>query len=199
MLTVFIVSLIAVLSPGPDFFIVLRNSLTYSRKNGLQTAFGVSTALIVHIAYTLVGIGMLIAKSPFIYSLLTYAGAAYLIYIGCMGFKKGSKKTHEYTKAATELSMLNAFSQGFLTNLLNPKCALFFISFFSQFITESTPVLDKITYGLINWSITIGWFSLLAYLVTAKELHQKLMRYQTSLDRIMGSALVFLGMKLLFV
>ena len=77
-----IVSLLAAVSPGPDFFVVLRNSLSYSRKAGLLTALGVSLALTVHLFYTLVGIGVLIAESPFLYSLLKYVGVGYLFYIG---------------------------------------------------------------------------------------------------------------------
>ena len=77
-----IVSLLAGYHPGPDFFIVLKNSLSHSRKAGFWTAFGVSLALIIHLTYTLVGIGVLIADSPFFYHLVKYTGVAYLCYIG---------------------------------------------------------------------------------------------------------------------
>ncbi len=82
MLAVAVVSLLGAISPGPDFFIVLRNSLVYSRKNGLMTACGVSVALFAHLTYTFVGIAVLIKESPFTYSLLTTIGAVYLLYIG---------------------------------------------------------------------------------------------------------------------
>jgi len=78
LLAVAVISLFAAISPGPDFFIVLRNSLSYSRKAGFLTALGVSLALIVHLTYTLVGLGVLIAESPVLYSLLKYTGVAYL-------------------------------------------------------------------------------------------------------------------------
>lgn len=203
LLAVAAVSLLAAISPGPDFFIVLRNSLSYSRKAGLLTACGVSLALIVHLFYTLVGIGVLIAESPFFYSLLKYTGVAYLFYIGLNGLISSFKKTPsldiDYTKSSAQISLSEAFMQGFLTNLLNPKAALFFISLFSQFIDSSTPMIMRIEYAFINWSITLGWFLLLSYMITSKLLLGKMDRFRIYIDRVMGCALVLLGMKMLFI
>lgn len=198
--TVAAISLLAAISPGPDFFIVLRNSLVYSRKAGVMTACGITAALIVHLTYTLVGIGFLISQSPFIYSLLTKAGALYLLYIGLKGmFVAALSQDVTHQKSTETLVPQVAFMQGFLTNLLNPKCALFFISLFSQFITPTTPISSKLAYGFINWSITLCWFLLLAFVLTSNRIQQKLSSFRTAIDRIMGTVLVYLGFKLLFL
>lgn len=203
LLTIAVVSLLAAISPGPDFFIVLRNSMVYSRRCGLMTALGISCALIVHLCYTLVGIGLLIAESPFLYTLLKYVGVLYLFYLGTRGilssFKMGSTSHEAYTKSSTELSSRAAFMQGVLTNLLNPKCALFFISLFSQFIDPNTPLHVRVEYAFVNWSISLGWFVFLVMLITGKMIHGKLHAFRVYIDRVMGSALIFLGFKLLLV
>lgn len=203
LLAVAVVSLLAAISPGPDFFIVLRNSLSYSRKSGLLTALGVSLALIVHLFYTLVGLGVLIAESPFLYTALKYTGVGYLFFIGASGvissFRNSVSLDLEYSKSDNQISSYKALRQGFLTNLLNPKAALFFISLFSQFIDSTTPIFLRFEYAFINWSITLCWFLFLSYLITTKGFLGKISRFRIYIDRVMGSALVLLGIKLLFV
>ncbi|MBJ7297359.1 MAG: LysE family translocator [Dolichospermum sp.] len=81
-LTVFSIALIAIISPGPDFAITLRNSLLYSRQAGVYTAFGVGAGFIVHSTYSLIGIGTIISQSILLFNTLKWVGAAYLIYIG---------------------------------------------------------------------------------------------------------------------
>ncbi len=82
LLAIAFVSLIAAVSPGPDFFIVLKNSVSHSRKAGFLTTFGVSIALLVHLSYTLLGLGVVIAESPLLFAMIKYAGVGYLFYIG---------------------------------------------------------------------------------------------------------------------
>lgn len=203
LLAVALVSLLAAISPGPDFFIVLRNSLCYSRKEGLLTALGVSLALIVHLAYTMVGLGVLIAETPILYNILKYAGAGYLFYIGLSGllssFKKAPSLDVKYAKSINQIEPFKAFKQGFLTNLLNPKAAIFFISLFSQFIDASTPVSLKLAYALTNWSITLGWFLFLSYLITVGKFIGKIDRFRVYIDRVMGGALMLLSIKIILV
>jgi len=198
-----IVSLLAAISPGPDFFIVLKNSLTCSRKSGFLTAFGVSLALIVHLAYTLIGLGILIAESPLLYAFLKYGGVAYLFYIGLSGvissFRNSDRLDTNCSSISNQISSFKSLRQGFLTNLLNPKAAIFFISLFSQFIDSNTPTLLRIEYAFINWSITLGWFLFFSFLITSKGFVNKIDRFRIYVDRIMGGALMLLGMKLLFV
>lgn len=197
------VSLLAAISPGPDFFIVLKNSLSYSRRLGFFTSWGVALALIVHLAYTLVGIGVLIAESPLIYSFIKYVGVGYLFYLGLTSvissFKKQTSLELDYTKAVNPISPYKAFSQGFLTNLLNPKAALFYVSLFSQFIDPATPSFLRLEYALVNWCVTLGWFLLLSYMVTSQLFLGKIAGFRLYIDRMMGCALMILGLKLLFV
>lgn len=203
LLAVAAVSLLAAISPGPDFAIVLRNSLSYSRLAGLLTALGVSLALIVHLCYTLIGLGVLIAESPFLYTLIKYTGVAYLFYLGLSSliasFKQPSVLDLNYAHSMNQIAPFKALTQGFLTNLLNPKAAMFFISLFSQFIDANTPVILRLEYALINWSITLAWFLFLSYLITSKGFIGKINRFRIHIDRIMGGALMLLGLRLLFV
>jgi RhtB (resistance to homoserine/threonine) family protein len=198
-----LVSLAAAISPGPDFFIVLKNSLSFSRKAGFFTAIGISIALIIHLTYTLMGIGLVLAESPFLFMIIKYIGVGYLFYIGISSIKDSFKKKPSmdvnYPKSDYQISSNKAFLQGFLTNMLNPKAAFFFISLFSQFIDPSTPILLRIEYAIINWSVTLGWFLFLSYLVTAKMFLNKINQFRIYIDRIMGGVLLILGIRLLLV
>lgn len=197
-----VVSLLAAISPGPDFFIVLRNSLVYSRKTGMYTTLGVGLALFFHLFYTLIGIGVLIAESVYLYHFIKYAGIAYLFYIGCKSvmdsFQASSSKI-EYVAATDIIPPSTAIKQGFLTNLLNPKAAMFFISLFSQFIEPGTPFVQKLQLAGVNWIVTMSWFLFLAYVVTGKRLMSKINQFRTYVDRVMGGALILLSFKLLLV
>lgn len=196
------VSLMAAISPGPDFFIILKNSFC-SRRAGFLTALGALCALTIHLSYTLVGIGILIQKYSLIYNIMKYGGAFYLLYIGYTSFKSSFKQLPSSNilnpKTDEEISDKTAFRQGFFTNLLNPKAAVFFISLFSQFITQETPVDLKIKYALINWGITLIWFSLLVYIVTGNFFMKKFGHFHQAIDRIMGAILILLSMKIIFV
>lgn len=196
-------SLITAISPGPDFFIVLKNSLSYSRKIGFMTAVGVSLGLLIHLGYTMVGIGVLISESALLYNVIKYVGVSYLFYIGLTGllstFKKEGGMQLQHVQETVCISSKTALKQGFLTNLLNPKAAIFFISLFSQFIDADTPLWLRIEYAAINWSIVLGWFMLLAYVTTGKALMAKVDRFRLTIDRAMGVALMLLSMKLLLI
>lgn len=201
LVAVAVVSLLAAISPGPDFFVVVKNSLSYSRKIGFLTAIGVSLALLIHLSYTLIGIGILITEDSFVYLVLKYAGACYLFYIGYKGFLSSFKEQSSlefcYAGNVQVLLPAAAVKQGFLTNLLNPKCALFFLSLFSQFIVAETPLSLKLSYAFINWFITLGWFLLLSYAITGRLIMSRISSFRIYIDRIMGCILMGLSLKLM--
>lgn len=191
-----LISLIASISPGPNFCVVLRNSLCYSRKAGLLTALGVSLGTLVHLFYTLVGIGILIQQSPYLYLLIKSFGAIYLFYLGLTLLISSFKCSDELeiSRSVAAISPFKAITQGFFTNVLNPRAALFYISLFSQFIKTNTPFAIKLTYAAINWSVTLAWFVLLAFLLTGQLLMSRIKSFQTLIDRMIGGVLMILSM-----
>ncbi len=197
------ISLLAAISPGPDFFIVLRNNLLYSRKEGFLTSLGISAALLIHITYTLVGIGLIVNESSTVYTTVKFMGAGYLFYIGSksllLSFSKASNSSLHYEKRQKGISRFEAFKQGFLTNILNPKVVVFFVSFFSQFISNDTTVLTKVVYGTINWTISLSWFVFLSFLVTTKFFLSRLEPFKIWIDRIIGIALIALSIKIITI
>ena len=190
-ITVAIVGALAVISPGPDFVLVVRNSLLYSRRAGFHTTAGIVLGNLWWVAASITGISCVIAKSPAIFSTLKLAGALYLVYLGCKALtaKADTKTMHSATGKTTVITAADAFKMGLFTNLSNPKAALFFISFFSAFITPGTSVLTRYFYGTEIVLIALLWFALLAALLSLTGVRTVFTRASTLLERCTGAVL----------
>ena len=189
------IHLLAVISPGPDFAIVTKNSLLYSRRVGIMTALGVAIGIIIHVTYSLLGVGLLIAQSILLFSIIKYIGAAYLIYIGIQALRS---KPHTDTLVQLEqkdVSYRKAFANGFLTNALNPKATLFFLALFTQVIDPTTPLVIQGLYGLEMVMITFVWFSFLALMLSSQIIKSRIVKVQHHVEHITGVALIALGIK----
>ncbi|MDF4361676.1 LysE family translocator, partial [Vibrio parahaemolyticus] len=130
--TLALLGVLIVISPGADFVLVLRNSLNQGREAGVYSAIGISMAISIHIAYSMLGISYLISQNEWLFNLVRYLGAAYLVYLGIKGIFSSQPASNSETIQQSEYSMWQFFMQGFLCNLLNPKTMLFFLSIFSQ-------------------------------------------------------------------
>jgi RhtB (resistance to homoserine/threonine) family protein len=198
LLTVTVIGLLAVMSPGPDFIIVTRNSLLYSKRVGLCTAVGIALGSIWWVVASLLGISLVISKTVFLFNALKWVGAAYLIYLGTKSFaarKQTSTLTNE-ERPRPNMTSCTAFKLGLLTNLLNPKAALFFISLFSIVITPKTPIILRTAYGLEISLIALLWFSLLATVLSGSRIKGFFERISLWLERVTGAILIGLGIKL---
>ena len=195
-LTVVVVHLLAVMSPGPDFVMISRNSLVYSRKVGVYSAIGLGLGILVHVTYSLIGIGLIISKSIFLFSILKFIGAAYLIYIGykCLHAKPYQEQTIE-GKKKNDLGKFTAMRMGFLTNVLNPKATLFFFALFTQVIKPSTPKVIQVLYGLEMSVMTFAWFALVAAILSHNLIRARFSSVQHWLERTFGVILIALGVK----
>lgn len=190
---------IAVISPGPDFVMVVRNSVLYSRKAGLLTAAGLSLSICVHVFYTLAGIATVIAQSVALFSLIKYAGAAYLFYIGLKALKsRGFKGDADYNivKKDTYMTGFQALRSGFLTNLLNPKASLFFLAIFTQFVGPGTALSVQVFYGLTCAVIIWLWFSVVALVLTNVHIKSVFLKASCWIDRVCGVLMIGLGIRL---
>ncbi len=193
--------MMALISPGPDFVIAVRNSVLYSRKIGLLTALGFALGVCVHLAYTLVGLALLISKSIILFQVIKYAGAAYLIYIGIkalrsQGFEKPDGDEGAISQAG--MSSLSAIYSGFLTNVLNPKATLFFLAIFSQFIGVDTAFNVQLLYAATLVVMTGLWFSVVALILTNPKIKAIFLKFAKWIDKICGILLIGLATKIIF-
>lgn len=198
-LTVALVHLLAVASPGPDFAIVLRESVSNGRHAGIWTALGVGSGILLHVGYCLLGIGLIVSQSIVLFNLLKWLAAAYLIYIGIRALQ-----ARPADPASAELAPLAArspraaFVRGFVTNGLNPKATLFFLSLFTLVISPQTPLLVQAGYGLYLALATAVWFCAVALLLSQARVRRGFVRLGHWFDRLMGAVLVGLGIKVAF-
>lgn len=195
--TVGSVALLAAMSPGPDFLVVSKNSLVYSRKAGVFTALGVGFAILVHVGYTLIGIGLVISQSIVLFSLIKILGAVYLVYLGTklLVAKEEDTQPAYAQDSFSKKTTTQAFKEGFLTNVLNPKATVFFVSIFSQFISPELSVFAQTLLGLEVAIIVALWFVVLALILTVSSVKSAFARFQNRMLKIMGVALIALGVK----
>jgi RhtB (resistance to homoserine/threonine) family protein len=195
LLTITIIQLVAIMSPGPDFAIICRNSLVYSRRTGVYSALGISLGILVHVTYTLVGIGLIISRSIVLFSTHKLLGAAYLIYIGYKSLKAKPSREINPVKSKRDLSRLQAIKIGFVTNILNPKVTLFFFSLFTQVISPNTPTSIRALYGLQMFVFTLSWFTLLAIAISHPMVKNRFLSVSHYVEKTMGVILIALGIK----
>lgn len=196
-----VVHFLAVASPGPDFAIILKQSIRYNRRIAIYTSLGIATGIILHVTYSLVGIGLLIASDERLFSALKYIAASYFCYIAWHSLR--AKKPLLADVNSTEFhsedkmpSVKKAFLTGFLINGLNVKATLFFVSLFSVVIAPETPFEIKVGYGLYMVFATGAWFSFLSYLLTQERVRLILQSKGYLLDRLMGAVLLLLAIQL---
>ncbi|GLX13632.1 lysine transporter LysE [Pseudomonas straminea] len=198
--TVALIHLLALASPGPDFAIVVRESVAHGRRAGVFCALGVGTGIFVHVAYSLLGIGLIVSQSIVLFNALKWLAAAYLLYIGFKALRAqpAAPGAVQEQAAAPARTPRGAFVTGFVTNGLNPKATLFFLSLFTVVINPHTPLLVQGGYGVYLAVATALWFCLVAMLFSQQRVRDGFARLGHWFDRLMGAVLVGLGIKLAF-
>ncbi len=196
-LTIAIVHLLAVASPGPDFAIVVRQSITYGKITALWTSLGVGTGILLHVMYSLLGIGVVVSQSILAFTIMKFLGAAYLMYIGWKALRTKPGGSRILARKEQEVPTIRkAFWTGFLTNGLNPKATLFFLSLFTVVIAPETPVPIQLFYGIYMAMATALWFSGLSLLFGNERVRLLFGKVGHWFERFMGGALLLLGVKL---
>ncbi|OSP45111.1 lysine transporter LysE [Streptomyces sp. 13-12-16] len=196
-LAVAVITVLAVIAPGADFAMVVRNSYLHGRRTGLLGALGVAAGVLVHVTYTMLGVGLLIASSTFLFTVIKLAGAAYLVYVGVRTFRTRGEVTVDLENR-TGLTPFAALRTGFLTNVLNPKTTLFVVSTFAQVVSPGTPVLQQVGYGLFMSLAHLLWFGVVAVFFSHDRMRTLMLRGQKVLNKVIGSVLAGLGVSLAF-
>ena len=193
-----LIHLVALVSPGPDFVVACRNSLLYSRTIGIYTAMGFGLGICVHISYAVFGLSWLIANNELIFTVIQYLGAFYLMLIGIQSLRSfQSQIGQEPATASSRISPFRAVRIGFITNVLNPKATLFFLSLFSTMLNPTVGELTLVVIALLLVMTTILWFSLVALLISHPRFTSSLKRYEKTIHQFFGVLLIAIGVIIL--
>lgn len=190
----------AIVSPGADLAMVMRQSIVHGRRSAIITSFGIGASLMFHVSYTILGLGLLISQSIYLFNIVKWCGVAYLVYIGVKALR--ADRTEIDAPAAsgaadgTRQSALRAFGLGFMANALNPKAVFFFLSIFSTVVSAHTPMTVKLCYGLVMATCLIAWFVGVSLFMTTPRMRAAFSRASKWIDRTSGVVFIALGIKL---
>ena len=192
------IHLFAVMSPGPDFIIIVRQSISSGRCSALMTSLGIGVGILMHITLCIFGLGMIIKESDLLFKVIQIIGSLYLAYLGIISMISKDSSSNSNYKDKLHFNALQSFKLGFLTNILNPKATLFFLSLYTMIIANNTPFQFQILFGLWMSLATGLWFAFLSLILTNKSILPKIEFMTTKIQRITGIILIIFSIKLLF-
>jgi RhtB (resistance to homoserine/threonine) family protein len=183
------------LTPGADTIYILTRSISQGKRAGIYSVLGISTGVLVHTVLASFGLSIILAKSVFAYNLVRYVGVAYLFYLGVRMIIEKNNLFDNKDQKIEGSSLLKIYWQGMLTNVLNPKVALFFLSFLPQFINPAyaTGPLPFLILGFTFLTTGTLWCFFLA---SSASLVSKTLRNNDRIGKMMQkiSGIVFIGL-----
>jgi threonine/homoserine/homoserine lactone efflux protein len=193
------VSWALILAPGPDMLYVITRGIAHGRRAGILSAIGVVCGILVHTTAAALGLTLILQTSAFAFLLVKYIGAAYLIYLGIKSWR--DKSTWSLQTPVPTVTSSAVFWQGVLSNVLNPKIAIFFLAFLPQFVERGS---SSVAGQMIFLGVTFACFGLCFLLVvgyfsgTVGRWLTHRRQYTQSLQRLAGGILIGLGIRLAF-
>ncbi len=189
---------LAAMSPGPDFVLVTRHAALSGRRAGIAAAAGIACGVFAWAVVAAFGVAALLAASAVAFSIVKLAGAAYLAYLGLKSLRaalRGGRMNSQAQKDRTVSSWV-AFRQGLVTNLLNPKCAVFFVALMPQFVSGQPRLGQTLLLSAVAVLITVVWFTVVATVVGALRRIFESARVRRALDAFTGTVLIALGIRI---
>ena len=193
------VSWALIVSPGPDMIYVITRGMAHGRKAGMLSAVGVVCGILVHTSAAALGLTLLLQTSALAFLFVKFIGAAYLIYIGIKAWRDQGTFQLQFSRGHADSRAL--FWQGVLSNVLNPKIAVFFLAFLPQFVDQGG---GHVTLQMLTLGLTFASFGLCFLLVvgyssgTIGRWLSYRPRYSAILRRLAGAILIGLGFRLAF-
>ena len=195
-LVIALAHLLAVISPGPDFALITRQSFLYGRTSSIYTSLGIASGILVHVSYCIVGLNFLLTNNDVLFYIRIFC-AIYLFYLGIKSLFNHNIKLNDNVKIEhniIKISPMAAYRDGFITNVLNVKATLFFLSLYVYIDTAFVTI--RVLYGLWMSIITGLWFILLSVILTSKKVKENTYNYQFYINKLMGIVLIYLAIKL---
>ncbi len=190
-----IICLLGAISPGPSVVVVLRHSLSNGRLHGILAALAHTLGVAIWAILTISGLALLVAETPLLFSVITYAGAGYLAWIGVKALQSKGQRFLQTRTSRAPLSA--AVRDGATVALLNPKLAIFFIALFSQFISAEMALTEQwITVATVT-TIDGLWYLCVAIILSNSRVIEQLQKQSVLIDRISGVVLLGLALRVI--
>ena len=192
------IHIIAVISPGPDFFLVIKASLTGHFKHSLMCCFGIASGVATHFVFVYFGLSVIISNSPITYSGIVILGAVWLLKLGVSALFAKTEKWQE-VEALSFANNLTAFRDGYLTNLFNPKAFMYFVSVISPFLKAGKLEGAFFIMASIITLSTFAWFVLVATILNHRRIKSIFQNYQSFIDKIFAVIIFFFACSILYL
>ncbi len=188
-------SIVITIVPGPDMALITRQVVSRGRAAAQATIFGNLSGLVVHATALAAGLSALLVASATAYTTIKLAGAAYLVYLGIQSLRQ-ARRTAAAVSGAPAKKRGNAYLQGLISTVLNPKPALFFLSYLPQFIDRSgSVVLQVALLAAIHIAVGLVWLTFYAWFVSRLHAAMTRPRVKVALERVTGAVLIALGLR----
>jgi len=197
--TVAFAHFLALISPGPDFVILVKSAVKNERKKAIGVALGIAIANALYIALCLIGVGSLLASSVYIMIGLKVAGGLFLIYLAVQALRAkksdyASLSAQVNIKEKQETTFFKEFIIGFMSGILNPKNILFYLSLFTVVLTKDVSFTFKVVLGVWMTSVVFIWDSAIVFLLSGDNARQKFSSLAYYIDKVTGAILGFVGL-----
>ena len=190
--SLFTVTLIGAMSPGPSLAVVAKHTLASGRRAGVITAWSHASGIALYALLSLTGLALMLQQSPRLFTVITYGGAAYLAWLGLKSLT-ARQGVAEALKAGNRTAWPTCAREGALISLLNPKIALFFLALFSQFIHMAQSLPGKTLIVATPFMLDGLWYTFIALVLSQSSVVSKIKQHALLLDRLTGVALLGLA------
>lgn len=191
------VLLLALISPGPDFVMVLRNSLSFGRKAGLASAFGIAVGCLVSFSLVMLGLKILF-NYHFIKGLMSLVCGAYLVYIGYTSIRNKTKHEHISAQHTKSNSLASYFINGLMTNVFNPKLYTLVIAILTYTEQQHPSIATNAAIVIGQAFMALVWFSFVAFILSYSKVQDAYLRKERMINTIIGFIFIIIGSKIMF-
>jgi threonine/homoserine/homoserine lactone efflux protein len=194
-----VIMFLAMMSPGPDFILVLRNG-RFGFKSGLATSLGITLGFTIHTCLVIFGFSYIIVQNPTLKEIVSFCGALYLFYLSTKIWK-GSKENIDELSSNTKnhkKEIGESLKEGFLCNILNPKVLLFILSLFTQFLPQNLIIETKLKISLLLIFECMLIWSLFGLLLQLRPLKSMMFKWKSIIDKILSLSLFAFSSHIIF-
>lgn len=190
------ICILGAMSPGPSLAVVVRNTLAGGRSEGVKTAIGHSFGVGLYAFATAAGLAVLLAGSPWLFTVVQWLGAFFLAWMGLKSLFPGKPEADDAAGTETERSyQMDGLRSGFLTAFLNPKLAIFFAALFSQFVSAQAGFGEKTLMAITAGVIDALWYLVVVMFLSHSRVLDRLRQNTGLLNRAFGILLLFLAIR----